>query len=416
LETTMSDDKSILTGEERAARALREALHHRAMTEPLRMDAVAWIGRAGEQRTKSVRGARRRAAFGAAAAIAALVAAGAIATWPRWGSTGASDSADPSFAVPVERFVTDTFSFDYPTSWRVLSGSYREETISDLFEVQVYGVLGTGGWSTGCRRTGTSTVCPGDEADVSGGRVVVKVSADVRRPLMPCGPGRSPNVALGPNVVWRTDGGPAAGGAITWEIGQPGGVYHGLGSVGITVWGAEDSDRLAEVEALVASFRWAPGVRASIECASTPTPDTTGYDADGISFDYPTSWGVLAPAFDTTALGPRLYFAVGTGVVSVGCRAESDGWSCFGPMVSAMADQVVVLWYRPLLHPDSARATPTGFTTTAAGRPAVLAYGPRQVTWYLSDGSYMQAQWGPDAIGAEDQARALVASLSVTGP
>jgi hypothetical protein len=410
----MSDDETILTGEERAARALREALRHKAMTEPLRMDAVAWIGRAGEQRTKGVCGARRWAAFGAAAAIVALVAAGAIATWPRWGSTGASGSAGPSFAVPVEHFATDTFSFDYPASWRVLSGSYREDTINDQFEVQVYGVLGTGGWSTGCRRTATTTVCPGDEADVSGGRVVVKVSADVRGPLMPCGPGRSPNVALGPNVVWRTDGGPAAGGAITWEIGQPGGVYHGLGSVGIMVWGAEDSDRLAEVEALIASFRWAPGVRASIECALTPIPSTTHYHEDGISFDYPSSWGVLATAFDTANLGPRLYFAVGTGVVSVGCRAESGGWSCFGPMVSAMADQVVVLWYRPILPLDSPRATPTGFTTTVAGRPAVLVYGVSRVTWYLSDGSSIEARWGPDAADAEDQARALVASLSLT--
>jgi hypothetical protein len=291
----MKNDEPILTSEEQAARALRVALHHIAAQEPVRVDASAWLARARAVGATRSRVGRRLLPGLAAVIVVVLVATAAVAVWPRWAAPepGATASPAPSIPGSAGHFDNGTFSFDYPKTWRVLSGAYDEETISDLFEVLVYGVLGTGDWSTGCRRTRTSGECPGDQADVSGGRIVVKVSTFVRSPFDTCRAGASPNVTLGPNAVRRNDGGAAAGGMIVWQIRRPGGEFHSSGTVEIGVWGAADPDRLAEVEALVASFRWASGVYASGECIPTPTPSLSHFDAGGVSFDYPSSWRVL---------------------------------------------------------------------------------------------------------------------------
>src|ERR1035437_3954436 len=80
---------------------------------------------------------------GNAALAVVLLAVVAFWAWPA--ATGPSPSSPTSTSRPGH-FDNGTFSFDYPTTWRTISGSYVEIIVN---EVDV--VMGTGDWQTGCR-------------------------------------------------------------------------------------------------------------------------------------------------------------------------------------------------------------------------------------------------------------------------
>ena len=195
--------------------------------------------------------------IGVAVALVVLIAGAVMfAAWPRGapGGGGTSPSAVPSIPGTPGHFDNGDFSFDYPSTWRVLSGVYDETIVNE-----VDAVLGTGGWRSGCFQTmypdgHGSESCTGDSYDVSGGRIVVKIWRQVGGPVNLCGPAASANATFGPNAVLKT----ASTSETTWEIREPGGQF-GWGYNVFVEAHTSDAAGLAAAEALVASFRWAPG-------------------------------------------------------------------------------------------------------------------------------------------------------------
>ena len=172
---------------------------------------------------------------------------------------------EPSLPGTPGHFDNGDFSFDYPSAWRTLSGVYDDdlEVLSGVYDEtivnEVDAVLGTGGWRSGCFQTmypdgHGSESCTGDSSDVSGGRIVVKIWRQVGGPVNLCGPAASANATLGPNAVLKT----ASSSETTWEIREPGGQF-GWGYNVFVEAHTDDAAGLAAAEALVASFRWAPG-------------------------------------------------------------------------------------------------------------------------------------------------------------
>jgi hypothetical protein len=411
---TMSGDEPILTaGEERAAAALKLALQDVSEQWPLRADVAAWVASVPKRQSLG-----HRLPVGMAAALAMIiVGAVAFAAWPKAvpGGGGASPSAVPSIPGTPGHFDNGSFSFDYPASWRTLSDEYYEG-----MENQVFAVLGTGDWKTGCYFTSNGGGCTGDTVDVSGGRVVVKVYERGGGPVSTCGTSPA-NATLGPNAVSKS----TDGSATTWEIRMPGGDFGWTNNVFVEAW-AGGPQQMAQAEALVASFRWADGVSNPDNCFQneTPSPGMAHYDADGTSFDYPAGWSILSGYEHWGLHGPTIHFAVGTGTVDSGCTVSANqGVSCGAPSLSATGDQVVVFWYGgaslfsnvasmfPSLPTGS---LPPGETrVTVAGAPAIASHGDGWAKWQLSPAEYIEANWGPDATDAEAQVDALIGSLSL---
>ncbi len=211
---------------------------------------------------------RSRALFGIAS-VALVVLVGACAAGSPAASTGSAEPGAPLPGTPGH-FDNGDFSFDYPATWRTLSGLYFEGLANE-----VDAVLWTGGWRTGCTQTmypngNGGGSCGGDSFDVSGGRIVVKVWRRVGGPADICGPDVAANATLGPNAVLRTGPDQAA----VWEIREPGGQFGWSYNVFVEAH-SEDASGLAAAEAVVASFRWAAG-RTSGGCyqmdTSAPTP------------------------------------------------------------------------------------------------------------------------------------------------
>lgn len=175
--------------------------------------------------------------------------------WEKAGDYCQSQTAGPSLPGTAGRFDNGQFSFYYPAGWAVLSGDYYETRAYD-----VVAVLGTGVFHSGCTWTDNGAGCTGDTVDVSGGRVVVKIFERVGGPAPMCGGGQA-NETLGPNAVQLT----GQGSALLWEIRFPGYEFGWPNNIFVEAW-TSGSELIAQVEALVASFRWASGVSGTDFC------------------------------------------------------------------------------------------------------------------------------------------------------
>jgi hypothetical protein len=409
---TADDDPIMTAQEERAAAALRRALTETNEEWPVHVATSVWVARTPQRRSTWI-----RLPLAAAAALSlVLVGVVALATWPR--------TATAPLAAPTSRpghFDNGQFSFDYPATWRTLSGPLSEPATS------VAVVLGTGDWQTGCHPWSSGGFhgeeCTGDKVDVSGGRIVVKVYR-FGGPAPSCGAGPTPNAELGPNSVIAT----TTGSATTWELREPSAQFGSANNIFVEAY-TDSAVGLASAEALVASLRWAPGVKSDV-CpkvdASAPSPKLAHYNADGISFDYPATWPVISGHQHWGLHGPTIEFAVGTGTADAGCTLMPpsstvlDGVACGIPTIAATGDQIVVVWYEgpglgvaPLparsLAPDETRVT-------IGGMPAIESHGDGWVKWQLSAVGYIEARWGPGAVDAESAVDAVIASLSIEAP
>jgi hypothetical protein len=207
----------------------------------------------------------RRAAAAIALTLSVVAGCGAA-------SATNSTAATSTSALPGTpgHFDNGDFSFDYPATWRTLSGLYDETIVNE-----VDAVMGTGDWRTGCAQTmypdGRDNIsCTGDKFDVSGGRIVVKVWRQVGGPVDTCRADLAGNATLGPNAVLQS----GSGAATTWEIREPGGQFGWGYNVFIEVH-TDGAAELVAAKALVASFRWAAG-RTNGGCSeldtSAPSP------------------------------------------------------------------------------------------------------------------------------------------------
>lgn len=240
-----TDELDLSTREERAAESLRRALQDASDEWPVRVDPAAWVARGGERRPI----ARWLPVGLAAALVVVLLGVVGFAASPLLvGGPKTSPTPNPG------HYDGESFSFDYPTSWWTQTGSYPEGFVNEVFIV-----LGTGTWKSGCWYASDSSgggqgACTGDTFDVSGGRVVVKVWERNGGPVDMCGDNTAPpNATLGPNAVEQSVGNQA----VLWEIRQPGTEFGWVNNVFVEVHTANPVE-LANARALVASFRWSP--------------------------------------------------------------------------------------------------------------------------------------------------------------
>jgi hypothetical protein len=159
------------------------------------------------------------------------------------------------------------FSFDYPATWRVFAKEYYEG-----MAFYTAAVIGTGDWHSGCRTVDNGGECTGDVVDVSGGRVVVKLYERVGGPANLCGQATAANATLGPNAVLKSQDGHTT----TWEVRMPGAEFSWANNIQVIAWTSDDAGT-AQVEALVASFRWASSVSNAGNCAPIETPMDSDY-------------------------------------------------------------------------------------------------------------------------------------------
>jgi hypothetical protein len=173
----------------------------------------------------------------------------------------ASGSTIPALPGTPGHFENGTFSFDYPATWKALSGEYTEG-----FASLVYAVLGTGSWHSGCHFTSNGGSCTGDVVDVSAGRVVVKLWSRAGGPMAYCSDTPA-NATLGPNAVMES----SQDGIVVWEVRRPGSSWNVEYNVFVQVW-ADGGDALAGAKSIVASYHWDAGVGAGGSCMPTPEP------------------------------------------------------------------------------------------------------------------------------------------------
>lgn len=306
-------------------------------------------------------------------------------------------------------FDNGEFSFDYPTTWRTFPVSSPSNGMPNPSRTEV--VVGNGDWALDCESSG---YCRPDKVDVSGGRVVVKVTRRIDGPPTPC----SSVSPTGP-LATRSE----EGGMVVWEIRQPGVPSGYLGNAYLQVW-MDGTAAEPEVAALVASFRWDPKASSLAAPCGSPTPvalgPTTHYEKNGVSFDYPAGWIDLGNPPDGNDPG-RLVFAVGSGQGNVAwCfdQLMGKGLQCQEPEPQMTGDQVMVFMYeRPYPKPASpvsaASAPPGQAVTTVAGRPDHKASGYHWARWWLTDATYIAAYWGADAADDQPEVQALVDGLKL---
>jgi len=413
---TADDDPIRTAQEERAAAGLHRALSDTSEEWPVHLDAATWVATTSRRRSVVA-----RLPVGLAAALI-VVLLGVVAISARPAATG--PSASP--ASPTSRpghFDNVTFSFDYPASWRTLSGLYYEG-LANTVDI----VIGTGAWQTGCYSYSGGGGCTGDKVNVSGGRVVVKIYRRTGGPIPACDAGPTLNSTLGSNAVLEA----TAGSVTTWEIAQPSAQFGSPDNVFVEAH-TDGPAGLASAEALVGSFRWAPGASNPGYCAPmdtpppSPSPSLAHYDADNISFDYPASWPIITGYQHWGIHGPTIEFAVGTGMADTGCTlippaggSDGGGVSCGSPTIAATGDQVVVVWYEGAglgVAPLPARSLASGETrVTIGGMPAIESRGTGWIRWQVSGSSYIEGRWGSNASAGESQVQALVASLRIAPP
>jgi hypothetical protein len=389
----MSDDEpNLTTREERVAAALRVTLREVSEDSPLNVDVSAWVARNSRRRTSVL-----RLPLGMAAALVVmLVGAIAFVSLPR--ATGPGSTA-PSLPGARGHFDNGSFSFDYPATWAALAGEYNEG-----LALQVFAVVGTGDWKTGCYTTANGGGCTGDVVNASGGRIVVKVYERVGGPVNMCGGDTTASATLGPNAVSKSTDGPTT----TWEIRMPGADFGWTNNVFVEVW-AGDPSQLAQAEALVGSFRWAANTTNAGNCYSAA--QSGRYDDGNYSFDYPTDWLLISGR--SIATPDETDVVLGTGTWASGC----GGGGCTPVVDVSGGKSVVRVWRRIDGPPDGCM----GYNQATA------TFGPNAVS-ESTDGSAVEWQirlpgaefgwmgnvnvevWAGGASG-RTQAEALVASF-----
>ena len=337
---------------------------------------------------------RRRALVGLAGLVAMATIGGAVLFVARPASSGHFDNGE--------------FSFDYPTGWRTIAVPAPTQGPPNPSRLEV--VLGTGDWTVTCDNPG---YCRPDKVDVSGGRVVVKVTRRVDGPGVACD-----YVPPGTPLAARSE----ESGHVSWEIRQPGVPDGYMGNVYLDVW-MDGTSAETQVDALVASFRWGPQASLPPACiAGVPVPTvgpTQHYDDHGVSFDFPADWSI-EDRYEVTDGGWTVDFAVGTGTFGNGCVDVLMGQApqCGEPTVQLADDQIVVYMVE---GPGSARqslastasAPPGQTTTTVGGRPAHEETGYHWARWWLTDATCLAAYWGPTAADEQPEIQALVDSLKL---
>ena len=190
----------------------------------------------------------------AAVILALVVVSGCAAT-----STDGSEEPLSASVLPGTpgHFLNDTFSFDYPVAWPTISGGFFS------YPLQVDGVIGTGDWRNGCWRSENGVGCGPDTVDVSGGRIVIRVWRREAGPVQICTGNTTSNATFGPNAVLETQ----QDGRKSWEIRRSDQEFGWAYNVMVDVY-ADGTARLAEAQALVASFRWADPGSGAIACPS----------------------------------------------------------------------------------------------------------------------------------------------------
>jgi hypothetical protein len=185
----------------------------------------------------------------------------------------ASPTAVAALPGTAGHFDNGRFSFDYPSGWPTRTGEFQEGGA-----YRVFAVIGTGVWHSGCRTVDNGMECTGDTVDVSGGRVVVELFERMGGPAPMCLNDVQANATLGPNAVRVT----TQDKATLWEIRLPGYEFGWPNNIFIEAWTGSDEAR-AQVEALVASFRWAPSAQGGSYCAPTDPPSAVPTPAPSAS-------------------------------------------------------------------------------------------------------------------------------------
>lgn len=210
--------------EERAAQRLRSALHEEARREPLSADFAVRVADLLPDR-----GARRLslAALPAAAVVVVLSIGVAFVLSPLGRSpislpllpSPSPIGSTPSPSADLARYVNDSFSFDYPATWRVI-----DEDINARHYQWIPVVIGTGDWQLNCQTIPPSgeslggVTCGADIFTVDPGQVVVEFYTWQGPP----GQEQTPPpiaVALPSGLRATVDDGPTSS---TWQIYVPG--------------------------------------------------------------------------------------------------------------------------------------------------------------------------------------------------
>ncbi len=248
----MGDDRNLAESGQPTAAAPTQAPElagrHRPLTPGLDNGTLPHVGRRSSP-------SRLAIAFAAAAAVLVIGGVGFLA-WPQAPQRPAAPSeAAPTLPGGPGHFDDGTFSFDYPNDWTVASGDFLESPATEVFAV-----LGTGKWRSGCTYSANGGLCTGDVVDVGGGRFVVKLWARVGGPVAMCSDIPA-SATFGPNAVLES----SEGGAVIWEVRRPGSQFGVEMNVFVQVW-ADGPAAVRRAQDLVAGFRWDAGVGQGSMC------------------------------------------------------------------------------------------------------------------------------------------------------
>jgi hypothetical protein len=355
-----ADDDPILTAQEkRAAAALHRALSDTSEEWPVHLDAATWVATTSRRRSVVA-----RLPVGLAAALI-VVLLGVVAISSRPAATGPLSS-------PTSRpghFDNGTFSFDYPTTWQILSSSHPV-------------VLGTGRWWIGCEGDPSATGCQEAQTDITGGTIVLTIGDNSGGPPGFC----SAASTFGPGSItkYTEDSLHATQPTTRWQIDRPG---FGPGLTG-NLWidaVTDNPDELASAQKLVDSFRWDPAADwCSSETPGATVPGSAGhYDNGTLSFDYPTYWGVISGGYEE-GMAFHVYGILGNGGFYTGCRIVDNGAECLSDKYDLSGGRVVVkIWTRDG-GPAPACEDGTYPPNATLGANAVeQTVGPSSVTWEI---------------------------------
>jgi hypothetical protein len=168
-------------------------------------------------------------------------------------------TAIPTLPGTPGHFDNGEFSFDYPAAWPVIADGVESGGV-----MYILAVMGQGSWREGCVRTGNSMACGADAFDVLPGGILVKVYRWWGGPAVGCSGDVQANATFGSLAVRQR----TSGSMTSWEIRVPGNEF-GQGNNIFVEAHTDNAAQLARAEAVVASFRWAPGQTGN-DCSPTP--------------------------------------------------------------------------------------------------------------------------------------------------
>lgn len=210
--------------EERATQRLRSALHEEARRAPLAADFAVRVADLLPDR----RARRLSLAALTAAAVVVVLTIGVAAVLSSLGrssisspplSSASSTGSTPSLSADLAHYANDTFSFDYPATWRVI-----EEGINARHYQWIPVVIGSGDWQLNCQAIPPSgeslggVTCEADIFTVDPGQVVVEFYT-WHGPSVPDQTPPSTAVELPNGLQATVDDGPTTS---TWQIYIPG--------------------------------------------------------------------------------------------------------------------------------------------------------------------------------------------------